>query len=164
MSNEQQVRIITPPNLLRTKVVEGGPGAVSAKALAQAEKVIADMADSYVEWVAADLVRLADALAALRSSAPSEQKHLLRSIFAVAHDMKGQGGSFGYGLITTFADLLCKYVENLEVVTPEQTQVIALHVESMRVVVAQCMKGDGGPGGNQLLTGLEMVAAKTANA
>lgn len=162
MSEEQQVRVISPPNTLRAKVVEGGPGAVSQEVLARAEKVMADMADSYVDWAAADLENLGEVVATLKVSDTADQKDHLKRIFAIAHDMKGQGGSFGFVLITTFGDMLCKYVDKLESATPAQIEVIALHLHAMQVVVSKSMKGDGGPAGAELLKGLDLVAAKRA--
>ena len=57
MQNDK-MEIINPPNTLKDKVREGGPGAVDLATLERAEKAIADMSDSYLEWVEEDLKRM----------------------------------------------------------------------------------------------------------
>lgn len=158
MSEEQKPQFIRPPNTLRAKVVEGGPGAVNADVLEKAEQVIAGMADSYIEWAGEDIGRLSEALAALSRSGGDMEK--LRPIFQIAHDMKGQGGSFGYQLITVIGDKLCRFVEALEKVDGAELEVIRIHVDSMQLVITKRIKGDGGTDGATLLKGLEMVVAK----
>jgi hypothetical protein len=116
------------------------------------------MADSYIEWATEDAARLAEAMTALSRSAGDVEN--LRPIFQIAHDMKGQGGSFGYQLITVIGDKLCRFVETLEKVGIAEMDVIRLHVESMQLVIAKRIKGDGGSDGATLLKGLEMVVAK----
>ena len=158
MSEEHKVQFIRPPNTLRAKVIEGGPGAINPDVLEKAEQVIAGMADSYIEWAAEDAARLSAALAALGGADGDVEK--LRPIFQVAHDMKGQGGSFGYQLITVIGDKLCRFIETLERVGTVEVDVIRLHVDSIQLVIAKRMKGDGGADGTTLLKGLELVVAK----
>ena len=58
---DDEMEIIKPPNVLKSKVREGGPGAVDLATLERAENVIAAMADSYLEWVQEDLQRIDEA-------------------------------------------------------------------------------------------------------
>ena len=162
MSDEKKVRFITPPNTLRAKVAEGGPGAVTPEVLARAEKVIAGMTDSYVEWAASDLVRLEAVIAELKAAPTARHPEILKRIFHIAHDMKGQGGSFDYKLMTIIGDMLCRYVERLETASQAQVEVLALHLSTMQLVIAKQLKGDGGSDGAKLMRGLELVAAKRA--
>ena len=71
-------------------------------ALARAEAALAALSNNYLAWADADLTRLQGALAPF-------QPDLL---FAVAHDMKGQAGTFGFPLITELAHRLCRLLEN----------------------------------------------------
>ena len=104
---DDKPQLITPPNPLKNKVGTGGPGAVDLSTLERAEKVIADLAETYLEWVEQDLVKLHKALQAL-SSATGDRKAELEAIYQISHDMKGQGGSFGYQLITVVGNQLCR--------------------------------------------------------
>ncbi|MBC8241931.1 MAG: phosphorelay protein, partial [Alphaproteobacteria bacterium] len=51
MADSEKPQIITPPDTLKLKVAVGGSNAVDANALERAEQVIANMADSYLDWV-----------------------------------------------------------------------------------------------------------------
>ena len=51
---EEKLEIINPPNALKKKVGTGGAGAVDLEALERAEKAIAGMTGSYLEWVVED--------------------------------------------------------------------------------------------------------------
>ncbi|MBM3565487.1 MAG: Hpt domain-containing protein, partial [Alphaproteobacteria bacterium] len=109
---EEEPEIINPPNSLKTKVKTGGPGAVNLAALERAEQVIANLSDSYLDWVQEDLKKIAAAYDELKTSGGSDKK-VLDSIFRLAHDMKGQGGSFGFNLMTSVGNELCRMIEKM---------------------------------------------------
>ena len=89
------------------KAKVGGTGAVDAAALARAEQVIADMAGDYLEWAEEDLLNMEDALDKLKAAGRKDSKEHIERIFQLAHDVKGQGGSFGYDMMTRISDQLC---------------------------------------------------------
>lgn len=160
MSGNGGATLIKPPNNLASKVTVGGPGAVDEAALKRAEDVIADMTDSYLETVRKDLDRIQKAFADL-AAGKGKQRATLESIFEVAHDIKGQGGSFDYNLMTVIGNQLCLFIDGLDEEAEEQDiEVIKLHVDALQVVIAQQLKGDGGKMGTQLLSGLEGVISK----
>ena len=55
MAEENDVEIISPPNVMKSKVKEGGPDAVNDETLERAEFIIAEESDSYFETVKEDL-------------------------------------------------------------------------------------------------------------
>jgi len=157
MAEDDKPQVINAPNTLNAKVTRGGPGAVDPAVLAKAEQVITDMAGQYLDWVEEDLKKIQAAFENLKADGGKEN---LEKIFEIAHDMKGQGGSFGYPLITTVANDLCRMVENLENAGAKETEVIRLHIDTMRVIITNRMENDGGAAGEELLSGLEKVVAK----
>ncbi len=160
-SEKPKVQLIQPPNTLREKVGPPGTGGVDADVLARAEKVIEDMADNYLVWVKDDIANLQAACDDLAAAEPgSDPKPHLERLFSIAHDMKGQGGSFGYPLITRVGNTLCRLVENLETPSDRDIEAIRLHVDAMRLIIANRMTDDGGPEGHRLIRGLELVLAK----
>jgi hypothetical protein len=156
---DNKSQMINPPHTLKDKVGTGGPGAVDPSTLQRAEQVIAGLAENYLEWVEEDLVRLHKAVAAL-SAATEGGKAELEAIYQVAHDMKGQGGSFGYQLITVVGNQLCRFIEPLKQAGPNEAAVIKLHADTMSLIIANRIKGDGGEAGEAVLAGLNKVAAK----
>lgn len=159
MSDDEIVRVIKPPDTLSAKVTKGGPGAVDLAAIERAESVIANMADDYLDWVEEDLVKISKAQADLKANR-DDSKHRLDRIFQVAHDMKGQGGSFGYDLMTILGNDLCRFIEGKETASDIDVEVIDLYIGTMQIVISKRMSGDGGSEGTQVLSGLAAVVAK----
>jgi len=160
--SDEDVQVIKPPDTLGAKVVEGGPGAVDLAAIERAEAVIADLADSYLDWVEEDLVRLQKAYDDLKDDRENA-KERMETVFFVAHDMKGQGGSFHYDLITTLGNDLCRFIEHKETASDADIEVIGLYIDSMKVVIAKRMEGDGGAAGTEVMNGLAAVVDKLTN-
>ncbi len=153
-------QIINPPNKLKSKVSMGGPGAVDPERLARAEAVIEKMTANYLDWVEADLKKLETELAALKPGAAEGDERVDR-IYRTSHDIKGQGGSFGYQLMTEVGALMCRYIENLQgPLTQEDIDLMKLCYKSMRAVISGRLSGDGGEAGRMVIDGLGKVAAK----
>lgn len=160
MAENDKLEIINPPNTLRSKVTVGGPGAVDAATIERAEKVIGNMAASYVDWAAEDLKKLGAALEGLNAG-QGPKRDAIAAIFETSHDMKGQGGSFGYPLITAIANELCRLIEKIEgEPSPGEIDAIRIHVDSLRLVLKERIKGDGGKQGEAMLKGLRQVIDK----
>jgi chemotaxis protein histidine kinase CheA len=158
-ADDPDFQAINPPNTLREKTAEGPK--VDAEALLRAEQAIARLSGDYLELVEHDLDRLQAAFDAFRRE-PAEWRRNAEAVFQVAHDIKGQGGSFDFPLMTIIGDSLCRLLERISSGGPEVVDVIAVHIEAMRLVISQRMTGNGGPAGTKLLRGLEMVNAKVA--
>jgi hypothetical protein len=151
--------IIDPPQTLKNKVKLGGPNAVNPEVLQRAEAVITNMADEYLQWVEKDLVTIQKAFDGLKASPTGAREHLER-IYQVSHDIKGQGGSFGYQLMTIIGNQLCRFLEHLDSAGPLEIEVVRLHIDAMRLVISRRIKDTGGAVGAQLLAGLDQVTAK----
>lgn len=157
MADDDRAQLIKPPGTLQSKVTVGGPGAVDPSTLARAEAVIADLADDYLEWVQEDLARIDEAYAALKAS---PNKETLDKVFQIAHDMKGQGGSFGFDLMTAVGNQLCRLSERVGKIGPREVEMVRVHIDAMKVIIASKMKGDGGAAGGAILDGLAAMVAK----
>ena len=68
------------------------------------------MTDSYLEWVVEDLKKIEQAISALES-ASGDKKEEMNGVFQVSRDIKGQGGSFGYDLMTAIGNELCRFIK-----------------------------------------------------
>jgi len=159
MADKLQSELINVPNLVQAKVTVGGPGAVTPEVLAQAEAIVSNMTDDYLEWVKGDLGALRRAFENLKSGGGNGREQL-DAMFRIVHDMRGQGGSFGYKLITVIGNQLCHLLGGLEEAGPAEIEAIGVYIEAMNMVIARDMYGDGGPEAEQMLKGLEKVGAK----
>ncbi|MGC2856458.1 Hpt domain-containing protein [Novispirillum sp. DQ9] len=152
--------IIQPPSHLKDKVTVSATG-IDLDTLEKAEQLIAGMQDSYLEWVEEDLRKL-QALEADLDSGARPRDVVLQDIFAIAHDVKGQGGSFDYPLMTLIGNYLCRYIERMKgPPTDKNVEVVKVHISALRLVIARRMSGDGGKMGDNLIRGLEAAIAKT---
>lgn len=122
--------------------------------LADAEAAVRDLARDYIQWVNADIERLDRAFARLDRE-PGTATGALQDIFAAAHDMKGQGSTFGYPLVTRIADSLCKYLTG----TTKSPDVVGAHIDALRAVIDHRLSGDGGLAGQRIAAGLEAATA-----
>lgn len=113
-------------------------------ALDRAEAALSRLSERFVQWAEADGLRLAEALAALNFT----------QTFTIAHDMKGQGTTFGYPLVTDLANRLCRLIEDNPSPDAAVLAGMARLVEALRHVIAERMTGDGGEAGKRLLADL----------
>ena len=156
---EGKLEVINPPNVLKKKVGTDGPGAIDPKALEKAEEAIASLADSYLDSVADDIRKIDEAFAKLEA-ATGDRKEELMGVFQEALNLKGQGGSFGYDLMTAIGNELCRFIEKLDKAGPKEIEAIKLHIDSMKFVIGNDIKGTGGDTGVKMLTGLQQVCDK----
>ena len=129
------------------------------EALERAEQVISGMTGSYLTWVAEDLNKIDVAFAALKA-ASGDRKEEMNGVFLVAHDIKGQDGSFGYNLMTAIGNELCRFIEKTDKTGPGVIEAIKLHIDALKLVIAEDMKGNGGKAGEKMLSGLQQICDK----
>jgi len=84
-----------------------------------------------------------------------------RQLYRMSHDLRGLGGTFDYGLITTIGEALCGLVDNPDLPDDRflQRRIIA-HVAALDAVHRFDLKGDGGSEGERLLATLEIARTK----
>ena len=125
--------------------VDAAPDAVR-----DAEAAVAALADSFLVWIGEDIARAKQALAAANDK-PGDNQAEIRAIFEVVHNVKGQGGSFGYDLLTTVGGSLCNYLRvETASASDKQLKVIAAHFTAVDFVLEHNLKGEGGEIGAQL--------------
>lgn len=153
-----KVRLYRFRNALKEKVgyVGGAPGEVvriDPAALEKANAALDQMKEDYPDWVQKHIEELRLSHARCVDTPNDRTKHYSR-MREIAHDMKGQGGTFGYPLITTFATSLYEFVGTRAGTTDNHIEVIKSHIDSMAAVIKDRVKGGGGEIGQALTKGL----------
>jgi HPt (histidine-containing phosphotransfer) domain-containing protein len=62
----------------------------------------------------------------------------------IAHDIKGQGGSFGYPLITEVGQSLSMLLKHERVLSELGLKLLAAHVTALATILENTIQGDGG--------------------
>ena len=151
--------IIEVPNTLKLKV-SYGPYGVDAAMLEKAEALIANLQGDFVVWVQEDLKKLQQHFDAAMALPVEERGHAMKEVFGVLHNMKGQGGSFGFPLVTQLANMLCRFMETRTSFAQAEMETVLVCMNAIRLVVAERLSGDGGTKGEKLIKGIELVIQK----
>lgn len=162
MTKTNKVDFINVSNLLAAKA--GVIDERNLKALIEnADSALSNMRDEYTGWIERDLEKLKDAFNAAKAEPGDAERHM-KSLYAVAHEMKGQGKTFEYDLVTEIAGSLCSFLDQGAATGQQELEVIELHVNALNLVVSGRIMGDGGEIGRKLTTGLAATVAKTLTA
>jgi chemotaxis protein histidine kinase CheA len=156
-----ETKVFNLPNTLKTR--SSKPGGRSFDDLAKAgDHVVRRNGSSYPTIAAGDIADLMAIVGRLRQGSPLAVE--LQECFRIAHDIRGQAGSFDFPLISAAAGSLSKFIDKLRNDPPDQsTEVISLievHAATMHLLLSQNRKGAGGPAEAQILDGLTRAVEK----
>jgi len=154
--NEGFVR--PPPNKTPKKMLRTESAPSIDEAVKKAEANMAEFVKSEPNWAEEDLDRLAEAFGNAQKDEENRKTHL-DNVYAIAHDLKGMGGNFGYPIVTDITAMMCKYIETQ---SPPDIHIVSLYVSSLRVVFENQLAGDGGEEGRVLVDRLLKLSGKMA--
>jgi chemotaxis protein histidine kinase CheA len=130
-----------------------------ADRLAQAEAAINALKGEYSQQLRTDVDQLAKIFASVTPKDPDTT--VLEDLFGVAHNLKGQAGSFGYDLVTSIAASLCDLLrQQAGHVSSHDVQVVGQHVQVLERVVSKGITGDGGETGQKIVQSLRDLHSK----
>lgn len=160
-----KVRLYRFQNRLKDKCAGLGVSAATLdpKAMAEAEEALNKMSEDYPDWVSALLVKMQEQHGRCVDT-PEDRKDLFEAINHIAHDMKGQGGTFGYPLITAFSDSLYGFTTMKTGIEDNHVELVKAHIDAMRAVIRGRVSGDGGEVGEQLTQVLNKAIEKHVGA
>lgn len=145
-----------PPNSLAKARNGNGPVTMDQNVLKRAEHAVEALREEYSGWAQKDVDALRLAVDAARAD-PDNAATPIADIYKHALDMKGQGGGFGYAIITDIGELLTKFMVRKTRLSPRDFRIVDAHVDAIQVVVRDKIKGDGGPVGIKIVDGLRRI-------
>lgn len=138
-------------------------GLDEAEMLRRAEQAVTALKDEYPRWVESHITDLEEAYAKARAH-PDACDADLGSVAEIAHDVKGEGTTYGYPLMTRLGDSLHRFtttmLEGANQRSDTRLDIIEQHIAAMRVVIRDRIEGDGGDLGQSLLASLEEAIAR----
>lgn len=123
--------------------------------IAQAEAAVEALRDTYRQQLAKDVDALFEVWSRLEAGAPVEG--ILDELHGIAHNIKGQGGSFGYDLVTDIGASFCRYLRSAPRVAPEELNIIQMHIRMLKTVSDNNIFGDGGETGARIVEKLRIL-------
>lgn len=127
-----------------------------------AVSVLQELSQDFERHAGLDLLTARSALAAL-AERPQRGSEALSRIVQVAHDLSGQGASFGYPLVTQVARLLQRVARDA-MDSPAPTfapllRVMSACLDSLAIILDHRITGQPSPTGIALVARLERLAA-----
>jgi hypothetical protein len=159
MGKPSQAEVFSPPNPLDKAKNGDGPVKIDPNVLREAEQVVDDFQEQYPVWAKKDIDGLKAALTQALAS-PDSHSEAFAEIYSRALDLKGQGGGFGYDLVTAIGDLLTKFMEDRDAMSERDFAIVTAHVEALTAVFREDIKGDGGQVGIQIVDGLRQLVVE----
>ena len=140
-------QIIHVPNTLRAKT---GPGErVDPARIKAAEKAIQEMAE--LRGILNECVEGKHEIAGKREK-----------IYDISHNVKGQGSTFGYTLLTSVADNLCSFLDSQDDLLLDHVPVLMAHTEALHAILRFDVKGSDDPTGQEIVRSLHVLIRKQA--
>lgn len=150
-------KLIRPPVSLADKVDRGPGGMTEEEMLGRAEAAVESLKDEYLDWVTIEIDNLEKAWRKAESDPENRETHL-KKLAGLAHDVKGEGTTYDYPLMTQLGDSLWRIVTTIsdgsDSRSAAQLDIVGQHIGAMRVVIRDRMKDGGGDLGNALLATL----------
>ncbi len=162
---EPEVEYFPPTNLLRSKVKVLAPGAgFDLSAIDRAEQALDKLSVRFEGWILEEVERLQSARDDV--DAHGYNGEYADELFRAAHDLKGQGMTFGYPLVTYVAGSLCKILEVLGATETAKApiELIDHHVDAIRAIVRDRIKGNTHSTASELANSLSDAADAVVDA
>ncbi len=150
---------VMPPRSLRDKVGKGIPGG-GVKAMRDAEDAARRHLErsDYAQIAQSSLDRLGGELRRLIEN-PADAEATKRA-YEVAHDLRGEGGSFGYPAISQVATLIGRVLEHTAGLATDELEVIRLQIATLKAIVRTRAKGRPYGVTLEVINGLELLVER----
>ena len=126
--------------------------------LARAEEATTALRANYTEWARID-VDQAQALVDAAKARQDRRREHLDLAYAAMHNIKGQGASFGYPLVTRIGQSLCRLIAPGRTLDEAGLKVAQAHLDALKLVLEKKIAGKGGEVGDKLAARLESLTA-----
>jgi hypothetical protein len=160
MSKDQprKPRFIKPPNVLKQKV---GIGGFDEKLIIRSQEFIEKIDVDFIPYAEKYLQDFARGVKAAAGSNDNFSKVRDTIIYPVMQ-LKANGGMFQYQLVSEVADIALQFLEAVDsdTVNPEALDVLRAHENTLKVIITNKLKGNGGAEGFKLVQELDKACKR----
>ena len=155
-----EIYLFRLPNRLRE--LAGGlgfteSGELPVKFLEEADNLLDRKALDFHDWALEYLAKMSGLCTDAKQEGTTERLSSFKEINLLAHELRGQGGTFGYPLITHTGKSLYHFTSPPCPVDDDALEIIKAHIDTMRVVFRDKITGDGEETGRALKTSLDQA-------
>lgn len=159
MGAKGEFRFIEPPDFLKKKIVKG-EGLDWKTIDSNAQATLETMQSGFLDHLRREIGRMDEAMQRAQRQGPSECLSALRELYEISHNLRGQGSTFDYPLITAICGTLCDFIEQTERFQEIHLEAIEIQLSAIKAVVAGEIVGDGGTAGRELLSSIEELVVR----
>jgi CheY-like chemotaxis protein len=151
------VTFYDPPQDLRRRLSKAE---IDVESILNVQREMDGWAEDFRDWTDDFIRQIESALGECRKSPTADRRKPFNRINFLAHEMRGQGGTFGYPLVSQVArSLFDLTLHNLDR-SDACCDLIGEHVRVLKAVIREDIKGDGGLVGRELLDEMRRANAK----
>ncbi|MCF6200179.1 MAG: hypothetical protein L3J67_12465 [Hyphomicrobiaceae bacterium] len=155
-----QFEVIPVKNTLKKKALTAGnPKDAISRATQKADRAMEQLSHKFPLWMQKESKRLFAIRQEMSANGPSED--LLDRLFTCAHDIKGQATTYGYPVVAMVGKLLADLIEHAPEPCKIPLTVIDQHVDTIRAIVAQDLRGVGNAQTKNIIAGLHVLDRTT---
>lgn len=153
--SDPEVRVLKASYALKQKVGDGG---FSAQAVKTATERLESAVDMFPTIAASDLAAIEQALKVIQTGDLS--KPVLNKVYSACVELKSHGAMFKFPLVTMVADSLCVFLDAIKNVSMTIREVIALHLQTLKIAIAQGPRAITDKDKAELMSGLNKACVK----
>ncbi len=136
-----------------TKKAEPSPQELEQMAM----EAMADLSAKFPAWASGDVQTMKQLIGEASGVFDDDRTSLIRQkLYPKAHDLKGQGATFGYPLITDIGTHMCRLITEKSSYNAADLNALKEDALMMETVLWKKLKGDGGKRGLEILRKLAL--------
>ncbi|HRQ60729.1 MAG TPA: hypothetical protein PLO23_04355 [Alphaproteobacteria bacterium] len=151
-----KARFINPPNRLKVKV---GSGGINDALIERAQFYIETVDIAYEPEAQRQLLIIEETIKTLRAAGGLQP---VDTLVNPVMQLKANGGMFRYQLVSDVADIALNFLEGLKSLNDAALDVVQAHIHTIRIILKNKLKGDGGKEGFALIKELEKACQRYA--
>ena len=123
-----------------------------------------ELTKSYLEWTSNEINNFQNILESYQEEFSADQyKNNLEALYAISHNIKGMGGSFGYGLMSEIGTSLTQYCFSCEDnASNVNLKLLRAYADVMNTIIDNSISGHGGKAGQNMINTLKNLVAREA--
>ena len=158
MQKKKDHIVVNPPNKLKEKM---GSGGISKEALEKAIQVVEKYSMQFFKKANIAMIELQDACDKIPKESLAEiDLALWKAIYKIAHELRGEGATFGYPIVSDIAQTLVIYLEAFQK-RPLNVVILKAHIDALLVILKHGIKTHDNATAKELCVTLDSIVQKS---